>query len=234
MRLNKYIAHTGYCSRRAADKLIKNGDVSINDEGITDFNFIVNKNDKVLVNRIKLSLPKVGIWLYHKPPGLITSKKDTNGRQTVFENLPKNVRYLISIGRLDFNTEGLLLMTNNGDLAQFMTHPKNNIPRRYEIKAFGNINESKFKLVGNGVTINHIKYKPVTIKTIISTGNNHWFSLILTEGKNREVRNIFNFLELKIDRLIRTEYGVFQLKNLQPNNIIKASAVNVEKYMRLM
>ncbi|MBQ4875146.1 MAG: rRNA pseudouridine synthase [Rickettsiaceae bacterium H1] len=221
MRLNKYIAHSGYCSsRRSADKLISEGKVTFNGQSVTDFNIVVNENDEVKIDGKKLSLPNLGVWLYYKPIRVITSKKDEQGRKTVFDHLPNNLKNLISVGRLDFNSEGLLLMTNNGDFAKFMTDPKNKILRKYKIRAFGKIKQDKLELIKQGITLDNIRYQPINIQVIDSKKNNSWFHIALTEGKNREIRNIFAFLELKIDRLIRTDYGIFSLGNLKPNEIV--------------
>ncbi len=230
MRLNKYIAHCGYCSRRSADQLIRDGNVSVNNKIVLDFNTSVTMGDKVTVKKQILSLNKPQIWLYHKPIGVVSSKKDPQGRQTVFEQLPTDLQHLISIGRLDMHTEGLLLMTNNGDISEFMTNPQNNIERKYKIRAFGNIDEMKINRLKTGITIDNIYYRPLDIHITQQTNNNHWFSVTLTEGKNREIRNIFKFLDLKISRLIRLQYGKFVLGNLKTNQIIQAPTKIVNQY----
>lgn len=233
MRLSKYIAHTGYCSRRMADTLIQSGQITINDKTTINFNTLVGSRDDVKVNGLEIALSEQKIWLYHKPARTITSRYDVCRRPTVFAQLPEELRHLISIGRLDFNTEGLLLMTNDGDISEFMTNPKNDIPRKYTIRAFGHVNRKKIKLLEQGIVIDNVSYKPIDIEIISATQNNTWFQIILTEGKNREIRNIFNFLKLKIHRLVRTEYGIFKLRNIQKNNIVEATVSEIKQIVKM-
>lgn len=231
MRLAKYIAHTGHCSRRAADELISAGAVMINGIQVTSFHTLIKEDDAVTINGVDINISKTSVWLYNKPTKVITSQKDPEGRPTVFQQIPHNLRNLISVGRLDYNTEGLLLMTNNGDLAKYISDPKNNIPRKYKIRVFGRINKSKIQRVRNGVTIDMMSYKPIKVVMGDTTKNNSWIEMTLTEGKNREIRNIIEFLDLRVSRLIRAEYGIFKLGKLQTNNIVEATDEQIKYYL---
>ena len=221
MRLVKFIGNSGYCSRRAAGDLVDSGAVTINDHLVTSFNTDVQNTDKIKINGQEIFLSETSIWLYHKPVGVITSKKDNLGRTTIFQSLSQSHQKLMTVGRLDYNSEGLLLMTNNGDLAKYLTDPKNNIPRQYQVKIFGKVSEKMFQPVRNGIAIDGFKYRKIEVKIISYTENNTWLQMTLTEGKNREIRNILNHLGLKIARLIRTEYAEFKLGKLPKNAIIK-------------
>ncbi len=234
MRLAKFIANSGYCSRRLAGKLVADGMITINGKQVTEFSTIVKTNDEVRVDGKRLFLPELSIWLYNKPPGVITSKKDEENRVTVFQQLPSNLKNFISIGRLDYNSEGLLPFTNNGDLTEFMTRPKNMIKRKYRVKAFGKVNKAKIAEVRKGITVDGVTYGNIEIEVGRSTANNTWFLLTLIEGKNREIRNIMKFLDMKIARLIRVEYGRFKLDNIRLGKAVKAKTQDISYYKKLI
>jgi 23S rRNA pseudouridine2605 synthase len=156
------------------------------------------------------------LWLYHKLPGTITTTDDPKGRPTVFDDLPPEIPRVVSVGRLDYNTEGLLLLTNDGELARYLELPRNAWPRRYRVRVNGHIDQEMLASVENGVTISGIRYGPVRIEfdECHDGGPNSWLSVTIHEGKNREVRNIMAFLGLKVNRLIRVEFGPFFLGSL--------------------
>jgi 23S rRNA pseudouridine2605 synthase len=155
------------------------------------------------------------VWRYHKPPGTITSTKDPQGRPTVFEKLPPEMPRVVSVGRLDINTEGLLLLTNDGELARHLELPQNAWPRRYRVRVCGDVNPQKLASVANGVTISGIRYESVKIEIEGGKeGANHWLVVTICEGKNREVRNIMTHLGLQVTRLIRVSFGPFRLGKL--------------------
>ncbi|MDR0329527.1 MAG: rRNA pseudouridine synthase [Rickettsia sp.] len=216
-RLAKAISNAGICSRRNAELLIKNNQVKVNgviiDSPATnvDETSIIEVSGKLINQQ---HIPR--LWVYYKPVGFITSHKDTSGRETVFASLAKlNLPRVISIGRLDINSEGLLLLTNNGDLARKFELPSSKIERVYKVRAYGNPN----LLLKNykNIEIDQIRYDPKSIKLIKSGRTNCWFEVVLTEGKNREIRKIFEHFGLTVNRLIRISYGDFLLGNLQPN-----------------
>jgi 23S rRNA pseudouridine2605 synthase len=214
-RIAKFIAASGICSRRDAEILIHQGRVSIDGITITSPAINITSDNIVKLDGKLIKAPdRVRLWAYYKPQGLITTHKDTHNRDTVFENLHDLPR-VISIGRLDINSEGLLLLTNNGDLARKFELPSNNIERTYKCRAFGNY-KSLLSYQNKIVTINNIKYSFKSIKLIESSkiSMNNWFEIVLTEGKNREVRKIFDYFKLDVNRLIRIKYGNFELGNL--------------------
>jgi len=225
MRLSKFVAHSGFCSRRDAEKLIKNNKIIINNKICTDFSYQVKKNDDVYVGDIKIVEQKeIELYLLNKPRGYITSKKDELNRNTVYELLPKNKRHLITIGRLDYNTEGLLLFTNNGDYARYYELPESKIKRIYNVKVYGDVSESHIKKIKMGIKINGIKHTVDDIKLKKKLKRNSWFEVKLTEGKNREIRNIFESLNLVVNRIIRTNYGSYSIKEIKLGEFKKIKA----------
>ena len=165
MRLSKFIAHSGFCSRRDAEKLIKENKIIINNKVCTDFSYQVKKNDNIYIGKTKIIEQKeIELYLLNKPRGYITSKKDELGRNTVYDLLPKSKKHLISIGRLDYNTEGLLLFTNNGDYARHYELPESKIERIYNVKVYGDISEPQIKKIKMGIQINGIKHNVEDIK----------------------------------------------------------------------
>ena len=220
MRIAKYIANSGICSRRDAEKKILDGSVRINDIIIDSPAVNVSDDDQVSVDGKIVELNKPRLWLYYKPVGLITTHKDPQNRPTIFDSLPNTMPRVISVGRLDFNSEGLLLLTNSGDLARLFENPANKITRIYKVKVFGHgpaINIRSKELVIDGV-----RYHPKLIKRIDNTPNEkltHWYVVELEEGKNREIRKIFDYYGYRVIKLIRTSFGQYHLGNLKPGEI---------------
>ena len=222
MRIAKAISDAGICSRRAAEKLILDGKVMLNDVIIASPAINVSESDRIQVNaKILPAKPKLRIWLYHKPPGLITTYSDPQGRPTIFENLPKNMPKVISVGRLDLQSEGLLILTNSGEFAREMELPSSKIKRKYLVKTFGAFDLLKIKASTNGITIDGEFFHPESINLLESKGMNSVFEVVLTEGKNREIRKIFAHFGLSIHKLIRTEYGKYKLGHLKSGHIIE-------------
>ena len=243
-RIAKVIAHSGYCSRRDAEVLILEGRVKVDGDIITAPGTLVSNTntitiDDTLINTIQLE-PK--LWLYHKKKGLITSHKDELNRKTVFQDLPSFMPRVISIGRLDYNTEGLLLLTNNGALARAMELPSNRLIRRYKCRAFGHIDSTRLTDLKGGVTINGIRYSSCKVSVLKRQGinqdvesknDNIWFEIEITEGKNREVRHIMKYCGLIVNRLIRTGYGPFSLNaSLQPGMVEEAHINTFKKFLK--
>lgn len=215
-RLAKFISNAGICSRRDAEKLILDGQVKVDGIIVTSPATNVDTDNQVEVSgSLITSSQKSRLWIYYKPVGLITTHKDPLSRKTVFEQLTGLPR-VISIGRLDLNSEGLLLLANNGDLARQFELPSSKLKRVYHVRAYGNpdlLLKSNYK----NLEIDGIFYNPQSIKLIKKISSNAWFEVILFEGKNREIRRIFEHFGLKVNKLIRTEYGDFKLDNLKPN-----------------
>ena len=159
------------------------------------------------------------LWLYHKPTGLVTTHKDEKGRATVFDNLPVGLPRVISVGRLDLNSEGLLLLTNNGELSRRLELPSNGWVRRYRVRVHGFVDESKLQNLQNGIEIEGVQYGAVKAVVDSRQGTNTWLSVTLSEGKNREIREVMKAIGLEVSRLIRVSYGPFQLGNLKAGEV---------------
>lgn len=206
------MARAGLCSRRDAEVWIREGRVSVNGRVITSPALDVTAQDTVLVDGAPLpERERTRLFLYHKPKGLVTTHADPEGRPTVFESLPEGLPRLISIGRLDFNTEGLLLLTNDGGLARVLELPDTGWLRRYRVRAHGAIEQAKLDELRNGIEVDGVKYGPIEATLERDQGANVWILFAIREGKNREVRNVMSHLGLEVNRLIRVSYGPFQL-----------------------
>ncbi len=221
MRISKYIADCGVASRREAERLLLTGKVKVNGKLWVDGDsWQVEESDKVEIDGKELSLnEKVRLWAYHKPVGLIVTESDEKGRKTVFDEIDVGTR-VVSIGRLDKNTEGLLLVTNSGELAR--KYEMGDYERIYEVKvAGGKIFPEQTEMLASGVTIDGVRYAPVKLHIMSKEQGNYWVRFKITEGKNREIRNICSWLGLKISRLKRISYGEFQLGKLKKGEVIE-------------
>ena len=220
MRIAKFMARSGVCSRREAEELIKQQRVSVNGEIITNPAINVEGNEKILLDGEKLPQREpTKLWLYHKPAGLVTTHKDEKNRPTVFDNLPKSMPRVISVGRLDLNSEGLLLLTNNGELSRKLELPQNGWSRRYKVRVFGNITPEMLERIKNGVRVDGVEYGAIKAEIESKQGANSWLGVTLCEGKNREIRKVMKYLGLEVSRLIRLSYGPFQLGNLKKGEL---------------
>jgi len=217
IRIAKAMARAGLCSRREAERWIADGRVVVNGRRIETPAVDVGPNDKVVVDGKPLPAAEpVRLWRYHKPRGLVTTHADPEGRSTVFDNLPAELPRVISIGRLDLNTEGLLLLTNDGALARHLELPATGWLRRYRVRAHGRVTQEELDKLKDGVEIEGVCYGPVEATLDSLQGGNIWLTISLREGKNREVRRILESLGLAVNRLIRISYGPFQLLDLKP------------------
>jgi len=225
MRIAKAIARAGLCSRREAERWIGEGRVSVNGKVLSTPAFEVTPADKVVVDG--KSLPGAEppcLWRYYKPKGLVTTHKDPQGRPTVFAELPEELPRVVSVGRLDFNSEGLLLLTNSGALARHMELPSTGWLRRYRARANGRVSQAQLDALKDGIEIEGVRYGPVEATLDSVQGANAWLTVGLREGKNREVRRILAHLGLKVNRLIRISYGPFQLLELKPGEVERVKA----------
>lgn len=219
-RIAKVLARAGVCSRREAERWIASGRVVIDDVAVTTPATFVQPGTVVTVDGKAVAEPeRTRLWRYHKPPGLITTHKDTRGRTTVFERLPPEMPRVISIGRLDVNSEGLLLLTNDGHLARKLELPATGWTRRYRVRVYGAVDEAKLASLKRGVTVSGIRYGPIEARIDRKQGANTWLTLSLKEGKNREVKRVMEHLGLTVNRLIRIAYGPFQLGHLRPGDV---------------
>jgi len=214
-RIAKFLARAGIASRRASERLVETGRVTVNGKILTSPAFNVKPIDKVLFDGLPVAAeftPR--LWRYHKPAGLLTSHKDPEGRTTVFEKLPKTLPRVISVGRLDMTSEGLLLLTNDGDLARALELPATGWIRRYRARAYGRVTQHDLDGLQKGISVNGIRTGSIEARLERRQGNNAWISVSMREGKNREVRRAMKALGLEVNRLIRVSYGPFQLNDL--------------------
>jgi 23S rRNA pseudouridine2605 synthase len=215
MRIAKAIAQAGLCSRRDAEAWITAGRVAVNGTVLATPAHVVSPSDTIVVDGKPLPAPEATrLWRYYKPRGLLTSHKDPRGRKTVFEALPPALPRVVSVGRLDINTEGLLLLTTDGDLARHLELPSTGWLRRYRVRAHGRVTQEALDRLRDGVTIDGVRYGPVEARIDREQGANLWLTIALREGKNREVKRIAEHLGLKVNRLIRISFGPFTLGDL--------------------
>src|SRR5579871_3862039 len=214
-RIAKVIARAGLASRREAEAWIAAGRVAVNGAKISSPALNVTRADKIVVDGKPLpGAERTRLFLYHKPRGLVTTSSDPQGRPTIFGALPKDLPRLISIGRLDLNTEGLLLLTNDGGLARALELPSTAWLRRYRVRAHGEVTQAQLDALKEGVEVDGVKYGPIEATLERDQGANVWLVFAIREGKNREVRNVMAHLGLEVNRLIRISYGPFQLQEL--------------------
>jgi 23S rRNA pseudouridine2605 synthase len=216
-RIAKVIARAGIASRRDAEAMIAEGRVTLNGEVLSSPAVNVKPEDRITVDGEPLpAKERTRLWIFHKPRGLVTTARDPEGRPTVFESLPEEMPRVVAVGRLDINTEGLLLLTNDGGLARVIAHPETGWLRRYKVRAHGEITQEDLDKLRDGITIEGIDYEPIEARLDRIQGDNVWLTMGLREGKNREIKNILEHLGLAVNRLIRLSFGPFQLGDLEP------------------
>ena len=220
MRIAKFISHCGYCSRRDAEKLIIKNKVKINSLICNNPATNVLISDEIFINNKKLKLQKnIKLWKFYKPTGVVTTSRDEKGRKTKYDLLPNSLSKIISIGRLDINSEGLILLTNNGDLARYFELPKSQLKRVYKVKVQGNVEKKQLEFLRKGIKIQGIYYKPIKAKLEKKLNTNSWIYMELIEGKNREIRKICANFKWRVNKLIRIKYGEFGIGNLKYGEI---------------
>jgi 23S rRNA pseudouridine2605 synthase len=224
-RIAKVIARTGLCSRRDAERLIAEVRVTLNHKTVRSAAVNVTAQDQVRVDgKLLPGREEARLWRYHKPAGLVVSHKDPQGRETVFEKLREQLPRVVSIGRLDINTEGLLLLTNDGELARALELPSAGWIRRYRVRAYGKVDDASLARIAQGAEIEGVRYGPVEAKIDKSQGDNAWLTLAIKEGKNREVKKLCEYLGLTVNRLIRISFGPFSLGVLPRGGIEEVPA----------
>ncbi len=217
MRIAKAMAQAGLCSRRDAERWIEAGRVAVNGQMLSSPAVDVGPGDKIVVDGQPLPAREpTQLWRYHKPRGLVTTHRDPQGRPTVFDSLPDGLPRVISVGRLDFNTEGLLLLTNDGELARHLELPATGWLRRYRVRAHGSITQADLDKLKDGIEVEGVRYGPIEASLESQKGANVWLAIGIREGKNREVRKVLSTLGLTVNRMIRVSYGPFQLLDLAP------------------
>jgi 23S rRNA pseudouridine2605 synthase len=219
-RIAKRIARAGLGSRRDAEKWVADGRVTINGTVRTDLGARVGPDDRVAVDGRPLpAIEPTKLWRYHKPKGLVTTARDEQGRETVFDTLPWRIGRVISVGRLDISSEGLLLLTNDGALARHLELPSTALVRSYRVRAHGQVDRQALAELAWGTALDGVAYGPVEVEVLRAEGPNSWFEVRIREGKNREVRKVLESAGLLVNRLIRTGYGPFERGDGGPGEI---------------
>ena len=212
-RIAKHLARAGLCSRREAERWIAAGRVSVDGAVLDTPATLVHAGSEIAVDGRPVEPPgRRRVWRYHKPRGLICTNADPEGRRTVFDALPADLPRVVTVGRLDINSEGLLLLTNDGALAGALE--RGDWTRRYRVRAFGGVDEGRLAALADGITVDGIAYGPIRARLDSVEGRNAWLTVSLTEGRNREIKRVFESLGLAVNRLIRTGYGPFLLGGL--------------------
>lgn len=236
-RIAKLLARAGIASRREIERYIEDGRVALDGEVITTPATILKNLRGVTVdgNPVAAAAP-ARLFMFHKPSGLITAERDPTGRPTIYtalrNSLPEGAGRVMPVGRLDINTEGLLLMTNDGELKRAMELPANGVPRTYRARTFGDISQTRLEDLMEGIEIEGIRYGPINANLERSAGHNKWIELTLTEGKNREVRRVLEYLGLEVSRLLRLRYGPFDLGELPRGAAEEVPQVVVERFRK--
>jgi 23S rRNA pseudouridine2605 synthase len=219
-RIAKVLSRAGVASRREAERLIELGEVKVNGKVITSPALNVTPADKISVRGEPVGQPEPPrLWLYYKPEGLVTSASDEKGRDTVFDHLPEDMPRVMSIGRLDLNSEGLLLLTNDGALKRRLELPSTGWLRKYRVRVNGNPTEPEIEPLRKGITVDGDRFQPMEVKIDRHQGANAWLTVGLREGKNREIRRAMAHIGLTVNRLIRVSYGPFRLNELKPGEV---------------
>jgi len=219
-RIAKLLARAGIASRREIERMIAEGRIALNGETITTPATLLDDVSGLTVDGRPVRPAKATrLYRFYKPEGTITAERDPRGRPTIYDRLPPGMSRIMPVGRLDFMTEGLLLMTNDGELKRQLELPSTGVVRRYRARAFGAVSQDQLESLSEGVTIDGIHYGSIDANLERRTGRNCWIEMALTEGKNREVRNVLAHLGLQVSRLIRTAYGPLTLEGLEPGDI---------------
>lgn len=229
-RIAKVMARAGLCSRRDAEVWIQAGRVTVNGEIIESPALNVQPTDCIEVDGVKLpKAEETRLFLYHKPAGLVTSARDEMGRDTIFDHLPEKLPRVISVGRLDLTTEGLLLLTNDGELSRHLELPATGWKRTYRVRAFGDVTQDQLDALRNGVTVDGVHYGKIDAMLESQKGSNCWVLFTITEGKNREVRRVLESIGLKVNRLIRISYGPFELRDMPEGEVMEVHPRELKK-----
>ncbi|MCP5072239.1 MAG: rRNA pseudouridine synthase [Rhodobacteraceae bacterium] len=219
-RIAKYLSRAGVASRREVERMIAAGRVKLNGKLLDTPAIKVTDKDRILVDNAPIAAKEpMRLWLYHKPLGLVTSARDEKGRKTVFDDLPESLPRVMTVGRLDINSEGLLLLTNDGGLKRKLELPSTGWTRKYRVRVKGTPSDELLEPLRRGVTVDGERFQPMTVTLDRQQGANAWLTIGLREGKNREIRRATESVGLSVNRLIRVSYGPFQLKTLAAGEV---------------
>ncbi len=234
-RIAKLLARAGIASRRDVERMIADGRVARDGVAIDTPATLLTSLDGITVDGDPVAAPEPArLFLYHKPVGLLVTERDPRGRPTIYDRLPKDLPRLVPVGRLDMNTEGLLLLTTDGGLKRQLELPATGVQRTYRARAYGQVSQAQLETLIEGIEIDGMRYGSINANLERRTGANFWIELTLTEGKNREVRRVLEYMGLEISRLIRTRYGPFVLGDLPPNDIGEVRAADLHNFRRTL
>jgi len=234
-RIAKLLARAGIASRREIERMIAEGRIALNGEKITTPATLLQDVTGLTVDgRAVRPAKATRLYRFYKPPATLTAAYDPKGRATIYDRLPKGLPRLVPVGRLDFMTEGLLLLTNDGELKRQLELPRTGVARTYRARAFGDVTQAQLEDLADGVTIEGVHYGSINANLERRTGRNCWIELTLTEGKNREVRRVLEFLGMQVSRLIRTAYGPFTLEGLPPAAVDEIDPEQLEQFRRTL
>jgi 23S rRNA pseudouridine2605 synthase len=230
-RIAKLLARAGVASRREVERMIADGRVTLNGVAIETPTTLLKSLHGIAVDGKAVGQPApTQLYMFHKPEGCLTAERDFSGRQTIYDVLPKDLPRLMPIGRLDLNTEGLLLLTNDGEFKRQMEMPSTGVERTYRARVFGDVSQTQLEELIHGIEIDGVRYGKIDANLERRTGRNGWLEMTLTEGKNREVRRVLEHFELEVSRLIRTRYGPFTLGDLAPGAVGEVRRVDLIEY----
>lgn len=233
-RIAKVLARAGIASRRDVEKMISEGRVKVDGAVLATPAFKPAPGAIIMVDgKVVAGAEPTRLWRYYKPVGLVTSHRDEKGRPTVFEHLPPGMPRVISVGRLDLTSEGLLLLTNDGAIARKLELPETGWLRRYRVRFFGNVAQDELDRLKGGITADGVRYGPIEAILERAKGQNSWAAVSLREGKNREVRKVFEHLGLKVSRLIRVAYGPFQIGDLREGEVAEVQGKVLKEQLGL-
>ena len=234
-RIAKLLARAGIASRREIERMIAEGRIALNGQVLTTPATLLDDLKGVTVDGKPVKPPAAArLYLFYKPSGVLTAANDPKGRPTIYDRLPQGLPRLMPVGRLDYNTEGLLLMTNDGGLKRQLELPATGVRRVYRARAFGDVSQDQLEQLAEGVTIEGIRYGSIDANLERRTGRNCWIEMSLTEGKNREVRRVLEHLGLQVSRLIRTAYGPFTIEGIAPGRIAEIGREDLFRFRQTL
>jgi 23S rRNA pseudouridine2605 synthase len=232
-RIAKLLARAGVASRREVERMIGEGRIALNGERLTTPATILETLDGITVDgKVVQAAAATRLFRFYKPQGTITASRDPKGRRTIYDRLPSGLPRLMPVGRLDYMTEGLLLLTNDGELKRQLELPRTGVVRTYRARAYGQVSQAQLEDLAEGITIDGIHYGSINANLERRTGSNCWVEMSLAEGKNREVRNVLAHLGLQVSRLIRTAYGPLTVEGLEPGDVDEIPDVELEAFQR--